>query len=465
MTEDGRFAVVSVTRGTAPEAHILVLDLERPELGLLPLVTGFTCRAGVVTNVGTTFLVITDEQAERQRLITVDLDRPEPVNWREILPERASLLLGASNCGGRLVCHYLEDACSRLSVFALDGSHLHDVELPPISSLETDSEPDGSGVAGRAGSSLLHFAIRSFIDSGSLWSHDVVTGETRLLRRSGAPIDTDDFVSERVFVTADDGASVPLFLTRRKSLAPTGDVRVLLVGYGGFNIPITPAFSRADVLFVERGGMLAVAALRGGGEYGRTWHDAGRLAHKQRVFDDFCDCARWLVSSGWSRPGSIAINGGSNGGLLVGACITQHPELFGAAVPEVGVLDMLRYHKFTIGWAWKSDFGDPDDPGQYAWLRAYSPLHNIRAGVRYPPTLIMTGDHDDRVVPGHSFKFAAALQAAQAADAAGPGTVGGHRPPVLIRVETSAGHGHGKPTSKAISERTDMLAFLEATLG
>ena len=302
----------------------------------------------------------------------------------------------------------------------------------------------------------MHFGLRSFTDSGSLWSHDVDSGETRLLRPSAAPINADDLVSEQVFVTADDGVPVPLFLTYRRDISKTGDVPVLLVGYGGFDISITPDFMKADALFVERGGILAVAVLRGGGEYGRSWHDAGRLAHKQRVFDDFCDCARWLVSSGWSRPDRIAINGASNGGLLVGACLTQHPELFGAAVPEVGVMDMLRFHKFTIGWAWKSDFGDPDNPEQYRWLRAYSPLHNIVPGTEYPATLVTTGDHDDRVVPGHSFKFAAALQAAQADSA---------KAPVLIRIETSAGHGHGKPTSKAIAERTDVLAFLDEVLG
>jgi prolyl oligopeptidase len=456
VSEDGRFLLIAVTQGTAPEPRILVLDLDRPGGGLVPLVDGFERRASVVANVGTTFFVVTDDQAERQRLVAVDLDRPGRANWREVVPESEHLLLGADNCGGKLVCHYLVDACSRLSVLELDGTHVRDLELPPVSSLGTGPDGDGPGVAGRADSDVFHFELCSFTDPGSLWSHNVVTGESRLLRRSTAPIEADELVSEQVFVTAGDGARVPLFLTRRRRLEPTGNVPALLVGYGGFNIPMTPEFSRAGALFVERGGVLAVAVLRGGGEYGRSWHDAGRLAHKQRVFDDFCDCARWLVSSGWSRPGRIAINGGSNGGLLVGACLNQHPELFGAAVPEVGVMDMLRFHKFTIGWAWKSDFGDPGDLEQYRWLREYSPLHNVRLGVRYPPTLITTGDHDDRVVPGHSFKFAATLQAAQGD---GPGL-----PPVLIRVETSAGHGHGKPTSKAINERADVLAFLEDAL-
>jgi prolyl oligopeptidase len=315
----------------------------------------------------------------------------------------------------------------------------------------------GSGIEGRAESSLAHFEVSSFTDPGTLWSHDLVTGQTRVLRAAASHIaTTDDYVSEQIMVTASDGARVPLFLTRRHDVTPGGDVPVLLYGYGGFNIAITPKFDKANTLFVERGGVLAVAVLRGGGEYGRGWHDAGRLAQKQRVFDDFCDCARWIASSGWSRPEKIAINGASNGGLLVGACLTQHPELFGAAVPEVGVMDMLRFDKFTIGWAWKSDFGDPDDPEQYRWLRAYSPLHNIEPGTDYPPTLVMTGDHDDRVVPGHSFKFAAALQAGQRPD---------DPTPLLIRVGTSAGHGLGKPTSKSIAERTDVLAFLDAALG
>ena len=454
VTEDGRFLVISISRGTNPESQLLVLDHARPGLGLRPLVAGFSCKAAVAANIATTFLVVTDDQAERQRLVAIDLDHPERASWTEVVPQQSAVLMGARNCGGRLVCHYLQDARSRLSVLELDGAHVRELPLPPIVSLRTGE--DDMGIEGHADSSLVHFGLCSFIDSGSLWSHDVSTGETRLLEGPAAPVDADALVSEQFFVTADDGTAVPLFLTRRRDVAPTGDAPALLVGYGGFDIAMTPSFMRSDALFVERGGILAVAVLRGGGEYGRSWHDAGRLANKQRVFDDFCDCARWLASSGWSRPERIAINGGSNGGLLVGACLTQHPELFGAAVPEVGVLDMLRFHKFTIGWAWKSDFGDPDDPEQYRWVRSYSPLHNIKPGVRYPPTLITTGDHDDRVVPGHSFKFAATLQAAQdpRTDAL-----------VLIRVETSAGHGLGKPTSKAIAEHADILTFLDAVLG
>jgi len=453
VSDDGRFVIISVTVGTAPETRLEVLDLNGEESETSSLTADFSCLASVAGNVGTTFFVVTDDKAERHRLVAIDLRAPGKDNWREIVPERDAVLVGAIICGGRLVCHYLQDACSRLSVFELDGTVVRDLALPEIASIV--GLHDGTGIEGRSDQEVFHFELRSFIDAGTLWAHDVATGATRVLRRSPVRIRADDFVTEQVFVEASDGARVPMFLTRRRDLVPSGEVAVLLYGYGGFNIPVTPDFYKADILFVERGGMLAVASLRGGGEYGRSWYDAGRLANKQRVFDDFCDCARWLVASGWARAGRIAINGGSNGGLLVGACLTQHPELFGAAVPEVGVLDMLRFHKFTRGWAWKSDFGDPDDPGQYPWVRAYSPLHNIRPGTCYPPTLVTTGDHDDRVVPGHSFKFAAALQAALP-----PGC--GSR--ALIRVETGTGHGLGKPTSKAIAERTDVLAFLDAAL-
>jgi prolyl oligopeptidase len=313
---------------------------------------------------------------------------------------------------------------------------------------------DHEAIEGRPAGNLVHFKLESFTESGSLWQHDLSAGETRLLRQSAVAIEPGTLITEQVFVTSGDKTRIPVFLSHRRDISPSGDVPVLLHGYGGFDVPVTPTFSARGAAWMERGGLFAVANLRGGGEYGKDWHDSGRLANKQNVFDDFCACARWLTSSGWSRPGRIAINGGSNGGLLVGACLSQHPELFGAAVAEVGVLDMLRFHKFTIGWAWTSDFGDPDDPEQYSWVRAYSPLHNLHPGEHYPATMLLTGDHDDRVVPGHSFKFAAALQAAQGGDQ-----------PVLIRIGTSAGHGLGKPTAKLIGESTDVLAFLESVLG
>jgi prolyl oligopeptidase len=453
VSDDGRFVIVSITRGTFPETSVRVLDLGDPQAGQRALIADFASKAHVVANLGKTFYVLTDFDAQLQRIVAIDLDEPDRDNWREVVGETEDCLCDAYFCGGRFICHYLRHASSVLRVHELDGSYVRDIPLPAMTAV-ADSVRDHEGIEGRPASNLVHFEIESFSESGALWEHDLSTGETRVLRPSAARVEQGLLITEQVFATSDDGTQIHVFVSRRRDLPTSGDVPVLLYGYGGFDIPVTPRFSARHAVWMERGGLVAVANLRGGGEYGKAWHDAGRLANKQNVFDDFCACARWLAGSGWSRPDRIVINGASNGGLLVGACLTQHPELFGAAVAEVGVLDMLRFHKFTIGWAWTSDFGDPEDPEQYRCLRAYSPLHNLHQGERYPATMLLTGDHDDRVVPGHSFKFAAALQAAQ----------GGDRP-ILIRVETSAGHGIGKPTSKLIEEGTDVLAFLEAVLG
>jgi prolyl oligopeptidase len=453
VTDDGRYLVVRISRGTFPEEQLRVLDLEDEGSGWAPLVDDFGARVLLVANAGPTFYLVTDDRADRQRVVAVELGSPDPATWREVVPESDDHLVDGTCCGGKLVLHYLHHASSRLQAHHLDGSFSHHVPLPEHSSLAA-TPLEHAPLEGRHDHSLLHFKTTSFTEPGAIWAHDVATRETWRLASVPPAFDPDHFVTQQVFVTSTDGARVPLFLCHRQDLAPTGEVPTLLYGYGGFGIPMSPSFTNPQLVFMERGGLLAVACLRGGGEYGRSWHDAGRLANKQQVFDDFCACSRWLASSGWTSPARTAIHGGSNGGLLVGACITQHPDLFGAAVAEVGVLDMLRYPLFTIGWAWTSDFGDPADPEQYRWLRAYSPLHNVRPGACYPPTLLMTGDHDDRVVPGHSLKFAATLQAAQAGEA-----------PVLLRVETSAGHGLGKPTTKAIAERTDFLAFLEGTIG
>jgi prolyl oligopeptidase len=453
VTDDGRFLVITIERAAGDETQLHVRDLHDPAGQLRPLIGDFESVNIVVTSIGTTFYLVTDHGAERNRLVAVDLESPGRESWREVIGESDDTLDSAYHYGGKLVCHYLHDAHSALSVHALDGSKLSDIPLPGIASLATDGH-DRWAISGRPRSELMHLKATSFTESGAIWQHDLGTGQTRQLERSGARIKPADFVTEQVLVTSADGTPVPVFLTRRRDVRPDGQVRALLYAYGGFDIAITPSFSPLMAAWVERGGLLAVANLRGGGEYGRAWHEAGRRANKQNVFDDFCACARWLATSGWSRRDRIAITGASNGGLLVGACLTQHPELFGACVPHVGVFDMLRFHKFTIGWAWTGELGSPDLPDEYPWLRGYSPLHNVRPGTRYPATLLLTGDHDDRVVPGHSFKFAAALQAAQGGDQ-----------PILIRVETAAGHGAGKPTAKAIGTDTDVLAFLEAVLG
>jgi prolyl oligopeptidase len=398
----------------------------------------------VVGNDGATFFVLTDAQAARKRVVAVDLEDPAPQRWREVIAEGPDPILDAIQVGDRLVTHLLHDASSRLQIWSTGGEHIRDVELPPYVTVTELCGGDGP---------LLHFGVWSFTDPASVWSCDITTGAVRKIRDAALPIDEESIVVSRARARSADGTEVPMFLVRRRDVAPTGDVPTLLYGYGGFDIPLTPSFNAGKLVWVERGGLLVVANLRGGGEFGKDWYEAGRLERKQNVFDDFAGCARWLADSGWSHAERIVANGGSNGGLLVGALLTQHPELIGAAVPEVGVMDMLRFHKFTIGWAWTGDLGDPDDPEQYQWVRAYSPLHAIERGWAYPPTLVMTGDHDDRVVPGHSFKFAAALQHAQ-----------GGQAPVLIRIETSAGHGAGMPVHKQIEARADMLAFCEAAV-
>ena len=376
-------------------------------------------------------------------MIAVDVD--DPAHPREVIAETDEALEQVRLVGDRLAAAYLHDAHSRLALFELDGRHVADVRLPGIGSIVE--------MSGRRRDDELFLTFETFVSPPVVLAVHMGGGGVREVGRPALAWEPGDFVSEQVFVTSGDGTRVPLFLTRRRDTVPTGDVPTLLYGYGGFNIPIGPTFKPEWLAWMERGGLLAVASLRGGGEYGKAWHDAGRLANKQNVFDDFAACARWLATSGWTRPERIAISGRSNGGLLVGATITQQPELFGAALAEVGVMDMLRFERFTIGWGWTSDYGSVDDPEGFRTLLAYSPLHNVRPGVAYPPTLVTTGDHDDRVVPGHSFKFAAALQAAQAGDA-----------PVIIRIDTDAGHGMGKPVHKLIDERADVLTFLEWAL-
>ena len=450
VSDDDRYLLISINRGTARQNRLLVKDLTEADADFVPLADDFSRKAWPVANDGPRFLLQTDAGAERGKVVAAELGGGA---WVDVVPESGDTLVEAQACGGKLLCHYLHDAHSVVRVFELDGSPLGAVPIPEYVSLVAEPLSHGT-FEGRRESDLVHFKVVSFVESGALWSYNTRDGRAILREPSASPLDVSQFETEQVFVESEDGTRVPMFLTRRRDLMPNGSVPSLLYGYGGFEIPMTPSFTVTFAAWLDRGGLLAVANLRGGGEYGKAWHDAGRLDRKQNVFDDFSACARWLAGSGWSRSDRVAIWGGSNGGLLVGASITQRPELFGAAVADVGVFDMLRFDKFTIGWAWKSDYGDPDDPEQYQTLRAYSPLHNVREGACYPPTLLMTGDHDDRVVPGHSLKFAATLQAAQACDA-----------PVLLRVETSAGHGLGKPTGKLIDEAADRVAFIDWALG
>ena len=447
LSDDGTLLIITVWRGTDPEARIHVADLASGVTGIAvrPLLDKADAYYEVVGSIGRTLYLVTDLEAPRRRLVAVDADDPT-VAIHEVIPEGNDALEGVQLVGDGFAAITLHHAHNRLSLHDLDGTTRRLVELPGIGTIPA--------AAGRRDDPELFLLFDTFTAPKTLLAVRIADGTVRQPAPQSLAWTPDDFVTEHTFVTSEDGTRVPLFLTRRRDVQPDGNVPTLLYGYGGFQIPIGPTFKPEWLAWVERGGLLAVASLRGGSEYGSAWHDAGRLANKQRVFDDFTACLRWLASSGWTRPGRIGILGRSNGGLLVGALLTQHPELFGAAVPEVGVHDMLRFHRFTIGWGWTSDYGCPDDAEQFGWLYAYSPLHNVRAGTAYPPTLVTTGDHDDRVVPGHSFKFTAALQAAQAGDA-----------PILIRVDTDAGHGAGKPVSKLIEERADVLAFLEASLG
>ncbi len=446
VSDDGRLLVLSIERGTDPEKRIYVADLADgvDAAEVRPLLDAADASYSPISVVDGWLYLLTDRDAPRRRVIAVDVSRPERV--REVIPEGVDALDRVYLVGDRLAAIHLHHAHHRLGIFELDGRHVVDVELPGIGTIVD--------AAGRRGDAELFVTFMSFTAPASVLSIHMSDGAVRDVRSPSLAWAPGDYVSEQVFVASADGTRVPLFLTRRRDVAPDGEIPTLFYGYGGFQIPIGPTFKPEWLAWMERGGLLAVASLRGGSEYGKAWHDAGRLANKQNVFDDFAACARWLADSGWTRPARIGISGRSNGGLLVGASLTQHPELFGAAIAEVGVMDMLRFHHFTIGWGWTSDYGCAEDPGQFATLLAYSPLHNVRPGTAYPPTLVTTGDHDDRVVPGHSFKFAAALQAAQAGDA-----------PILLRIDTDAGHGAGKPVHKQVEERADVLAFLEMSVG
>ncbi|MGZ8563297.1 MAG: prolyl oligopeptidase family serine peptidase [Candidatus Limnocylindria bacterium] len=446
VTDDGRLLVVSIWRGTDPTNRISVADLAAggAAASLRPLIADADARYEPVAAVDGVLYLSTDADAPNGRVIAIDV--ADPASRREVIVEGPDAIEHVRLVGGRLAVVTLHDAHHRLAIFETDGRHVADVALPGIGTL--------ADLRGRRDDAELHLTFTTFAAPATVLAVRMADGAVRGVGEAQLPWRPDDFVTEQVFVTSADGTRVPLFLTHRRDVQPAGEVPTLLYGYGGFQLPIGPMFKPEWLAWMERGGLLAVSSLRGGAEYGRAWHDAGRLANKQNVFDDFAACARWLASSGWTSARRIGISGRSNGGLLVGASITQHPELFGAAVAEVGVMDMLRFHRFTIGWGWTSDYGSADDPEQFRWLRAYSPLHNIREGAAYPPTLVTTGDHDDRVVPGHSFKFAAALQAAQGGDA-----------PIVIRIDTDAGHGVGKPVRKLIEERSDVIAFLEHSLG
>lgn len=445
VTEDGRYLVVSVSRGTEEKHQLFYFDLEQPAGKAVELITGFDAAYTFVGNHGATLYLHTDLDAPRYRVIAIDLAHPEREHWREIIPQTESTLSSVGLVGEQLFASYLKDARSEVQVHDLAGKSLGEVALPGLGT--------AAGFGGRKEDTETFYSFTSFTVPATIYRYDIASGKSTIFRQPKVDFQAEDYETKQVFYESTDGTRVPMFITHKRGLKLDGRNPTLLYGYGGFNIPLTPAFNPGRLVWLEMGGVYAVPNLRGGGEYGREWHESGMKDLKQHVFDDFIRAAEWLIEKKYTSTDRLAINGGSNGGLLVGACMTQRPDLFGAAIPAVGVLDMLRYHKFTIGWAWVDEYGSADDAHEFATLLKYSPLHNVKSGTAYPATLILTGDHDDRVVPAHSFKFGATLQAAQSGQA-----------PALIRIETSAGHGAGKPTSKTIEELADAYSFLVRVL-
>lgn len=446
LTEDGRFLILSVTEGTSG-SEIWYRDLKDPaQKKLKLLIPGFKTEPDVIDNNGGLLLVRTNEDAPNYKVVLVDPKNPEKAKWKTIIAEKAEALQSVSTGGGYLFVQYLKDASSKVYQYTYDGKLVREITLPGIGT--------ASGFGGEKPDKEFFYTYSSFSTPPSIYRYDVATGQSVLFRKTQIKMNTDDFVTEQVFFTSRDGAYVPMFLTHKKGLKMDGNNPVLLYGYGGFNIPMTPGFSISNAFFIEQGGIYAVVNLRGGSEYGEKWHKAGMLENKQNVFNDFIGAAEYLIKTRYTNPEKIAIRGGSNGGLLVGAVMTQRPELFKVALPAVGVMDMLRFHKFTVGWGWTVEYGSSDSVNHFPYLYKYSPYHRLRPGVKYPATLVTTADHDDRVVPAHSFKFAARLQEYNAGDN-----------PVLIRIETNAGHGAGKPTSKVIDEATDVWSFVMQNLG
>jgi prolyl oligopeptidase len=451
VTDDGRYAVLTVWLGTDRRNRLYYLELgdgKRPHVSgdVVRLLDDFDASYAFVGNDGPVFYVLTDLEAPRRRVIAIDTRHPERERWREIMPQSPDALESVQIIHDTFVANYLQDAHSRLELFGMDGRALGPLALPALGTV--------SAISGERQDDEMFYAFASFLFPTTIFRHDFLSGATTPFHTPAIAFDPSAYETNQVFYRSRDGTRVPLFVTSRRGLTRDGSHPTYLTGYGGFNVNLTPSFSVTLVVWLELGGVVAVPVLRGGGEYGEEWHQAGMHEKKQNVFDDFIAAAEYLIAQGYTNPMKLAIAGGSNGGLLVGVAMTQRPELFGAVLPAVAVMDMLRFHKFTIGWAWVTEYGSADNPAEFPYLYRYSPLHNLRPGVSYPATLITTADHDDRVVPAHSFKFAAALQATQA----GP-------EPVLIAIETKAGHGAGKPTTKVIDEAADRLAFLVRNLG
>jgi prolyl oligopeptidase len=447
LSEDGHFLILSKSEGTSG-AELWAKDMKNtsPDNDFKLIIKGFDTEAGFIDNDGDYLLVSTNADAPNYKVVLIDPKNPAKENWKTIIPERKELLESVGTAGHKLFLTYLQDASSRVYQTNYKGNLERQINLPGIGS--------AGGFNGYVDDKELFYTYTSFDYPTAIFRYNIATGQTDLFRKSEAKINADNYQTVQSFFTSKDGTKVPMFITYKKGIKLNGNNPVLLYGYGGFNIPMTPGFSISNAFFLEQGGVSVIVNLRGGNEYGEAWHKAGMLQNKQHVFDDFIGAAQFLIDKKYTNPQKLAIRGGSNGGLLVGAAMTQRPDLFKVAIPQVGVMDMLRYHKFTIGWAWATEYGKSDKKEDFENLYKYSPLQNLKPGVKYPATLVTTADHDDRVVPAHSFKFAATLQADN------DGTN-----PTLIRIETKAGHGAGKPTSKQIDEAADIWSFVMYNLG
>jgi len=445
VTDDGRFLIISQTEGTSGN-ELWVKELSAKQVGFSKLIDGFSTDPDVIDNIDGRLLIKTNQDAANFKVVLVDPKNPAKMNWKTVIGEKSDVLQGVGTGGGYLFCSYLKDASTRVYQYTYDGKLVREIKLPGIGA--------ASGFDGKSKDKSLFYTFTSYTYPPTIYTYDIATGQSSLFRKTETAFKSEDYETRQVFFTSKDGTKVPLFITGKKGFKLDGNNPVLLYGYGGFNIAQTPGFSISNAFWMEQGGLYVVVNLRGGSEYGEAWHKAGMLDKKQNVFDDFIGAAEFLIANKYTRKELLAIRGGSNGGLLVGACMTQRPDLFQVALPAVGVMDMLRYHLFTIGWAWAVEYGRSDNPEQFNYLLKYSPLHNLKDGTNYPATLVTTADHDDRVVPAHSFKFAARLQEAHKGNA-----------PALIRIETKAGHGAGKPTAKQIEEAADIWSFVLYNMG
>ncbi|BCL73287.1 prolyl endopeptidase [Vibrio nigripulchritudo] len=444
-TEDDRYLMISAAVSTSGN-KLFIKDLSHPEKPLVPVLDTTKSDTYVIDSQGSKLFLVTNLDAPNKRVVTVDANAPQPENWQDLIPETEHVLR-ASTAGGYLFASYMVDAVSMVQQYKMNGDLVREVNLPGIGS--------ASGFSGEKDDSELYFSFTNYSTPSSMFKMDIQSGESQLYHRSKSPFASEAYESRQVFYSSKDGTKVPMIVTYKKGTPMDGSAPTILYGYGGFNVSLTPRFSPTRAAWLEMGGVYAVANIRGGGEYGKEWHKAGTQLNKQNVFDDFIAAAEYLIDEGYTSSEKLAVNGGSNGGLLVGAVMTQRPELFQVALPAVGVLDMLRYHTFTAGAGWAYDYGTADQSKEmFEYLKAYSPVHNVKPGVEYPATMVTTGDHDDRVVPAHSYKFAAELQAKQSGSN-----------PALIRIETNAGHGAGTPTSKVIEQYADIYSFTLHNMG